>query len=265
MADDAPSVAIEHHGPVAVVRLNRPEKLNAFSRDMDARITEFLASLNGGTYETRAVILTGEGRAFCAGADVNNFPQADPGRVEPPFRFSHVEHTAPIMMRDCDVPVIGAINGYAIGMGFGLALATDLRIAAEDARFQVTQLHRGLMGDYGLGFLLPEALGKQRALELMVTGRWVDAAEALRLRLVLDVVPKERLLDRAMELAQAIARGPAIAIAASKRVVYMGDLDELRRSMDWTNLAIQRLFRTADNREGIRSFVERRDPVFEGR
>jgi enoyl-CoA hydratase/carnithine racemase len=170
-----------------------------------------------------------------------------------------------MLMRDCDVPVIGAINGYAIGLGFGLALSTDLRIAADDARFQVTQLHRGLMGDYGLGYLLPDIVGKQRALDLMLTGRWVEVDEALALGLVLEVVPKAALMDRALELARQIAKGPAIGIAGSKRVVYMGDIDEFRRKMDWTTLAIQRLFRTDDHVEGIRSFRERRGAEFRGR
>ena len=160
--------------------------------------------------------------------------------------------------------MIGALNGYAIGMGLGLALSTDLRIAADDARFQVTQIKRGLFADYGLGHLLPRHIGQQRALELMLTGRMIDAQEALELGLVLDVAPKEELLDAALELAERVASGPPLGIAATKRVTYMGDNDDLQRVMDWTSLAIGHMFNSEDNAEGIRSFTERREPVFPG-
>ena len=118
------------------------------------------------------------------------------------------------------MPIVGAINGYAIGMGFGIALATDLRIAADDARFQVTQMKRGLFADGGLGHLLPQAVGDQRALELMYTARMVGAEEALELGIVLKVVPREELMDAALELAEQIALSGPLGLAASKRVVY---------------------------------------------
>ena len=163
------------------------------------------------------------------------------------------------------MPVIGALNGYAIGGGFGLALATDLRIAAADARFEVTQLKRGLFADYGLGHFLPQQIGHQRALELMLTGRMFGAEEALELGLVLKVVPKEQLLDAAFELAEAIASGPPLGIAASKRVAYMNDNDDLQRNMDWTHLGLGAVRNSDDVAEGIRAFMEKREPQFKGR
>ena len=260
-------VTFEHRGPVTIVRLNRPEKLNAFHASMDEAIVRYAQSLNQGEYGTRCLILTGEGRAFCSGADVGGLAQRSTLNAErkPPWRPYHGEIRCPRALRDCDTPVIGALNGYAIGMGLGLALSTDLRIAADDARFQVTQIKRGLFADYGLGHLLPRHIGQQRALELMLTGRMIDAQEALELGLVLDVAPKEELLDAALEPAERVASGPPLGIAATKRVTYMGDNDDLQRVMDWTSLAIGHMFNSEDNAEGIRSFTERREPVFRGR
>jgi enoyl-CoA hydratase/carnithine racemase len=258
---------IEEHGDVTVLKLNRPEKLNAWSPDLQNACNQFFLSLNSGEYKTRAVVLTGEGRAFCSGADVTRLPSADPEgeRAKQPWRPPHWELQTHEIMRRCNVPVIGAINSYAIGLGFGLALATDLRIAADDARFQVTQVKRGLFGDFGIGHLLPQLVGPQRALELMFTGRMIDAQEALDMGIVLKVVARDALLDEAIALGQEIAKSGPLGVAASKRVVYLREDDMWNRSNDFTGLAIERLFQTEDAKEGALSFIERREPRFIGR
>lgn len=262
-------ITVEERDGIGVVKLNRPEKLNAWNPGMQVEMNAYLDSLNEGEYRVRAIVLSGEGRSFCAGGDVSRFSSGESAaaaetRAEA-FRHGHTERYAIRHMRNCDVPIVGAINGYAIGMGFGLALATDLRICAENTIFQVAQTKRGLMADFGLSYFLPQAVGTQKALELMFSGRRIDAQEALDLGLVLEVVPPDRLLDRAIEIATGVASGPPIGLAASKHVVYAAEEEQLVKTQQLTNHFIQHLFRTEDATEGVRSFVERREPQFRGR
>ena len=168
-------------------------------------------------------------------------------------------------MRNCDVPVIGAINGYAVGGGFGLALGTDFRICSEDAIFQVSQIKRGITADVGLPFLLQATVGTQRAMELIATARRVDAQEALALGLVLEVVPREDLISRAMEIARTVAKGPPLALSAAKRLVFTPHSEGLNRVEEMTGMFVGKLFETEDGVEGARSFLEKREPVFKGR
>lgn len=262
---DFAELIIEERDDIAIVKLNRPHKLNSWGGVMGEELNAYLQSLNQGDYRVRAVVLTGEGRAFSAGGDVRNFVSSNPDRVRPTWRPPHsylqVVHT----MRHCDVPIIGAINGYAVGMGFSVALACDIRIAADDAKFSVAQTKRGIVADAGLGYFLPRTVGSQRALELMFTGRQIDAQEALAIGAVMEVVPAERLLECAIEKAIEIAQGPPLSMAAHKRLVYMLEDDDLTRVQDITGLIVGKLFTTEDGLEGSRSFMERREPTFEGR
>ena len=258
-------IRVEERGEIAVVSLNRPEKLNAWNPKMQVELNAYLDSLNRGDYRIRALVLTGEGRAFCAGGDVLTFPGADMEARRPPWRVAHPEAYAVRSMRNCDVPIIGALNGYSLGMGFGIALATDLRICATDSTFQVAQIKRGIVADFGLSYFLPRAVGTQRAMELMLTGRRIDAQEALELGLVLEVTEPDALLDRAIELAEAIAAGPPLGMAASKHLVYMVEDADLQRTQDLTSMYVKQLFVTDDGIEGVRSFQERREPRFVGR
>jgi len=256
---------IEEHGHIAVVKLNRPERLNSFGDEMTEEINAYLHQLNSGDYRIRAIILTGEGRAFCAGGNVKTFPGADLAKQRPPWRPSHHEAYTVGRMRYSDVPIIGAINGFCLGMGLGLALGTDLRICADDAQFQVAQIKRGIVADYGVPHLLPRAVGMQRAMELMMTGRRFGAQEAKEYGIVLDVVPAAELMDRAFELADLIAQGPPLGLAATKRLAYQNEFDDLARVQDLTGQFVQHLFRTEDGVEGVNSFLERREPDFQGR
>ena len=256
---------IDEQDGIALVKLNRPDKLNSWGGHMNEQLSCYLLSLNQGSYDVRAIVLTGEGRAFSAGGDVRGFPAANPGAERPPWRPSHPHLQVVNTMRHCDVPIIGAINGYAVGAGWSTALACDIRIAADDATFQVSQTKRGIVADAGLSYFLPRVVGTQRALELMFTGRRVTADEALEMGVVLEVVPAAQLLDRAMEVAAAVAAGPPLSSAAHKRLVYMLEDDDLTRVQDLTSMIVGKLFLTEDGAEGVRSFVERREPEFTGR
>jgi enoyl-CoA hydratase/carnithine racemase len=258
-------ILVEEDGPVALVTLNRPEKLNSMGGTMMSDLTDYVSSLNSGDYRIRAVVLTGAGRAFCAGGDVTNFPNLNESRRAAAWRRPRGERSAVLVLRDCDVPVIGAVNGYAVGGGFGLALATDFRICSDDVVFQAAQIKRGITADIGLPFLLQAEVGTQRALEIIATARRVQAAEALALGLVLEVVPAARLVDRALEIARQVAQNAPLAIAAAKRLVYLPHEEDLARVEELTTMFVGKLFDTDDGREGARSFVERREPTFRGR
>jgi len=264
MAIPYEDLIIEQRGPVALVKLNRPDKLNSWGGKMSYELTQYLLSLNDGAYDTRAIVLTGEGRAFSAGGDVTGFPAADPTRATRAWHPPHSQLQVVNAMRHCDIPIIGAINGYAVGMGWSVALACDLRIAASDAIFQIAQTKRGLVADVGLSYFLPRAVGTQRALELMFTGRRVTAPEALDMGTLLEVVSPDELLPRALQLAETIAAGPPLSAAGHKRLVYMIEDDDLSRVQNMTDMIVDKLFYTEDGAEGVRSFVERREPVFTG-
>lgn len=265
MTTDYKELLIDRRGAVALVRLNRPQALNSWGGVMGDELTRYLQSQNTGAYGTRAIVLTGEGRAFSAGGDVKGFPAANPERARRAWHAPHSHLQLVNAMRHCDVPIIGAVNGYAVGMGWSVALACDICIAAEDAVFQVAQTKRGIVADAGLSYFLPRTVGTQRALELMFTGRRVSAAEALEFGAVLEVVPSDQLLDRALAIAEAIAQGPPLSAAGHKRLVYMIEEDDLTRVQDMTGMIVDKLFLTEDGAEGVRSFVERREPVFTGR
>ena len=258
-------ILVEEDGPVALVTLNRPEKLNSMGGSMMDDLLDYLDTLNYGEYRIRAVVLTGAGRAFCAGGDVTSFPAVNESRRAEPWRRWRRDTDRVLTMRECDVPIIGAINGYAVGAGFGLALATDFRICSEDVVFQAAQLKRGITADGGLPFLLQEAVGTQRALEIITTARRVHAAEALSLGLALEVVPPEKLVERALEMARQVVQNAPLGVAAAKRLVYLAHQDDMARVDELNNMIVRKLFETEDGREGARSFIERREPKFSGR
>jgi 2-(1,2-epoxy-1,2-dihydrophenyl)acetyl-CoA isomerase len=250
---------------VATLTLNRPEKLNAFTDEMLAALAEALKQAERDE-TVRCIVITGSGRAFSAGQDLASVRERDAdGGMS--FR-DHLQHAYnPIIrrLRAMEKPVIAAVNGVAAGAGASLALACDLRLAAESASFIQAFIGVGLIPDNGATWFLPQMIGFPRAFELAVTGRRLTAAEALTLGLVNRVVADEALADAAGETAAQLAAAPTKAIGLTKRAMNRALLTTLDEALDYEAQLQEIAGRTADHREGVAAFLEKRPPRFEGR
>ncbi|MER5761475.1 enoyl-CoA hydratase-related protein [Streptomyces sp. NPDC002082] len=251
---------------VCWITLNRPEAMNAVTWDQRERVIGLLAEASADP-DVRAVVITATGKGFCAGADLRGSPAAPAervvGDVARMIRLGAQRLITAVL--DCEKPVIAAVNGTAAGIGAHLALACDLVIAAEPARFIEVFVRRGLVPDGGGAYLLPRLVGPQKAKELMFFGDAVPAAEAERLGLVNKVVPAEALEETAREWAERLAQGPTRALALTKQLVN-ASLDGDRATALAAEATAQELnMTTADANEGVASFVERRTPKYLGR
>ncbi|MFJ9892650.1 enoyl-CoA hydratase/isomerase family protein [Streptomyces sp. NPDC091280] len=250
---------------VAHLTLNRPETLNALTPPQRDRLIGLLAECSADA-SVRAVVLTGTGRGFCAGADLRGGAAGGErvaGDVARTIRLGAQRLIAAVL--DCEKPVIAAVNGTAAGLGAQLALACDLVLAAESARFIEVFVRRGLVPDGGGAYLLPRLIGPQRAKELMFFGDALSAADAERLGLVNRVVPDGDLAKTADAWAQRLATGPTRALALTKQLVN-ASLDSDRSTAFAAEATAQEInMTTSDAQEGVASFVERRSPEFRGR
>ncbi|MFC5220796.1 enoyl-CoA hydratase/isomerase family protein [Streptomyces coerulescens] len=250
---------------VCRITLNRPEALNAITPDQREHLIQLLAEASADP-GVRAVVLTGAGRGFCAGADLRGGAAGGervPGDVARTIRLGAQRLIAAVL--DCEKPVIAAVNGTAAGIGAHLALACDLVLAAESARFIEVFVRRGLVPDGGGAYLLPRLIGPHRAKELMFFGDAVSAADAERLGLVNRVVADGELEKTAREWAERLATGPTRALALTKQLVN-ASLDTDRTTAFAAEAAAQEInMTTQDAREGVASFVERRSAEFRGR
>ncbi|WP_393098263.1 enoyl-CoA hydratase/isomerase family protein [Streptomyces sp. LN325] len=250
---------------VSWITLDRPETMNALTWDQRERVIALLASASADP-DVRAVVITATGRGFCAGADLRGAPAAGeriPGDVARTLRLGAQRLVAAVL--DCEKPVIAAVNGTAAGLGVHLALACDLVLAAEPARFIEVFVRRGLVPDGGGAYLLPRLIGPQRAKELMFFGDALTARDAERLGLVNRVVPPEDLEKTAREWAERLAAGPTRALALTKQLVN-ASLDTDRTAAFAAEAAAQEInMTTADAKEGVASFVERRAAEYRGR
>jgi len=248
-------------GPVATLTLDRPEALNALTVPVKVALREALESL-AADRSVRAVILTGAGRAFCAGQDLTerDEPDAAPLEVEVRERYNPIIRA----LRSMGQPVIAAVNGVAAGAGASLAFACDLRIAAEEAHFVLAFGRIGLVPDSGATWFLPRLVGPAKAAELALLGDPVDAAEALHLGLVSRVVPGDQLMAEARALAERLAAGAPLALALTKGALDRAltiDLDEaLEGEAKLQGIAGA----SADHAEGLAAFKEKRPPRFTG-
>ncbi|HEU4758381.1 MAG TPA: enoyl-CoA hydratase-related protein [Dehalococcoidia bacterium] len=266
---DFEQIIYEKADGIATITLNRPERMNAFTPQM---LDEWLAALQDAHVDAdvRVVIVTGSGRGFCTGADVSGGAAAslmDRSRSLAENRnflrdsVQRIPRLAALMEK----PYIAAVNGAAVGAGMDMASMCDIRFAAETARFGMTYVRMGLVPGDGGGYFLPRIVGLARALDLIWTGRLFDAQEALAMGYVSAVVPAEQLMDYTREYALKLARGPAVAIQLSKRLVYRSlDLDA-DAALDLAQQAMFICQSTEDAREGPRAFVEKREPEFKGR
>jgi len=260
------SVLYERRAQVALVTLNRPERRNALGGTLREDLVAAMAAADA-DQEVRVIVLTGMGSCFCAGGDLKMILaglEAPGGRplqdkVEPP------RDRTLLSVHEARKPVIAAVNGPAFGAGMNLALAADIRIASDSARFCQSHVLRGLMPDYAGSYLLPRLVGPAKACELIYTGAIIDAQEALRLQLVNQVVPAAQLRAAALDMAQVIARNAPLPVQLAKRAVQQSHRGGIQDALDRETAAQNICFDTEDGREGLRAFVEKRAPVFHGR
>lgn len=263
---DNPAVQLDQRGGVLTVTLNRPEVLNAFNDAMTRALLDALA-VAARDSAIRAVLLAGAGRAFSAGQDLNEFATLDrqsrPGSVH-----DHLAQTYnPIVtqIRTIEKPVLAALNGITAGVGLSVALACDLRLAADDATFTLGFSRIGLVPDGGASLLLPLLVGLGRATELAFTSDRVDAREAHRIGLVNRVAPAAELLEESHALAARLAAMPTRALGLTKRAFNRALLPELAGWLDYEAHLQEIASRTEDHQEGVAAFREKRQATFTGR
>ena len=248
---------------VATITLNRPSKLNAFN---DAMIGETLDALKAAARDdaARSIVLTGAGRAFSSWQDLAACQErGEGGSIAEHLR--HGYHRVVRQMVTLEKPIVGAINGIAAGAGCGVALAADMRIAADSASFMLAFSRIGLIPDSGVNWFLPRIIGYSRAYEMAVTADRVSAATALEWGLVNRVVPAEQLPEIAAAVARQLAEGPTLAFGLTKRAMQRGWGMSLDEALEYEAYLQEVAGRSADNREGIAAFLEKRPPNFTGR
>jgi len=252
---------------IARITLNKPDKLNALSWGTWAEIETTIATADADD-AVKCVVITGEGRGFSAGTDLTGQGTEDEWSPRPhagrPGRLrSRYLGTADVY--NCTKPTIAAVNGVAVGAGFSLALACDIRIASENARFSAIFVKRAIVADTGSTWFLPRIVGPAKAMEMLYTGKMVGAQEALAIGLVNEVVPPDQLAERVTALATEIARGPSLAIELDKRLVREAASRSLEEQIELEQFLQGYTSTSEDAREGRQSFLEKREPVFKGR
>ena len=254
---DQAAVLVEVADRVAILTLNRPDSLNAFSGDMGTLLTDALRDCDQ-CEDVRAVIITGAGRAFCAGADFSKGAAVFDGPSDgSSFTSDPLEAFSPWRVRK---PVIAAINGAAVGLGLTMALQCDIRIVADDAKLGIVQNRRGVMPDALSHWTLPRLVGHARAADLLLTGRMFRGTDALEWGMATEAIPAEDVLARAVDLARDIAVNTApVSVGVSKRLLWRSaptaeEITVLERELH------RHLLGRADAKEGVLAFTERRDP-----
>lgn len=264
-AQSGPVVLVAKHGEIAAVVLNRPDRLNALNNELAVGLNDALELL-AQDETVRVVVITGSGRAFCAGGDLAAIGKGratgSTGELEPLLRSGM---QSVLKIRTMPQPVIAAVNGAAAGAGMNIALAADIRIAAEEATFGQNFAKIGLFPDFGGTYFLPQLVGPAVAAELFYTGDMIDAQTALRLGIVNRVVPAARLEEEVKTLAQKIAQGPPVAVRAVKKALFASEGKKLAGVLEHEVQQQIRCYLSEDCSEGIRAFFEKRAPRFQGK
>ncbi len=254
---------VEDH--IATVTINRPERRNALNPTAYAELEKVFRVIQADS-QVRCVILTGTDPSFCSGEDVKEMMTGEPQPASSRLRAVRPGTTpTAVAILDCDRPIIAAVNGAAVGWGMDLSLFADIRLASENAVFSEIFVKRGLITDLGGLWRLPKIVGPQRAAELLFTGDIINAHVAKQIGLVLDVHAHDELLARSRELAARIAANPPLAVRYLKeglRRSYHGDYAEMG---NWISTTLGVLFATEDHREGVQSFLEKREASFKGK
>lgn len=255
------TIDVERRGAVALVTLNNPARRNAITLEMRQAL---LDAFRGFVVDdaVRAVVLAGAGVAFCSGADVSAMGGRDVAASRARMRTMHAMISA---VHGLDKPVLAAIRGPAVGIGFGLAMACDIAIAGPSAKFAQVFKRIGLAPDAGTIWFLARQMGFARAKELVFSGRTVEADEALALGLVHRVVPEDRVLDEALEQAREYAEGPTLALGMAKQLFASSVSPSLEQFLELELLVQPSLMQSSDHAEGAASFRDKRQPQFSGR
>lgn len=253
---------------IATITLNRPERKNAFSQPMMDSWVEALRECHESD-AIRVVILTGAGDAFCSGGDVGRMNKNAEAAEETPldqkdFIWRGINRV-PLLVQQLDKPYLVAVNGVAAGAGMDMALMGDMIFAADTARFGETYIRVGLVPADGGGWYLPRLIGMPKALEMFWTGDMISAEEAERIGIVNRVFPADKLMDGTLAFAQRLASGPSVAIQATKRVCYQARNIDLATHLDQVTSHQPIMKGTADHKEAVKAFMEKRKPVFVGR
>jgi 2-(1,2-epoxy-1,2-dihydrophenyl)acetyl-CoA isomerase len=266
------TVLLEQEGAVARITLNRPQVLNAFDVAMISRLREQVEETGrrAARGEVRSLLLTGAGKGFCAGGDVESMAGALEGKDHPNpkelFReLTRHLHATIIDLRRLPVPVVAAVNGAAAGGGFGLALACDIRIASTNAKFRPSYFKIGVVPDGGITLLLPRVVGEAKAAEILLEDQMVSVEEAKRIGLVHIVVEPDALMGVATDHAKRFASGAPFALASAKRLLYQSLARDLESQLEDERRLNYESAATQDFAEGIRAFKEKRDPRFTGK